>query len=140
MTPELLKSDNYSFKTWLGLSCGLFLFLILTYRFGKLVKTQRKNLIIQDKCVFIRDTVFNTEKVYNLYDIKGFSLTKYPTKIWTFKEIIIYMKNGDKIELPQFLYLNFKDFKDAFEICGLEYLGFEEYSWKFLDSRHYKYE
>jgi hypothetical protein len=140
LAPELLESEDYSFKTWSGLSCGIFLLNLLTFRFGKLLKTQRNNLIIKDKKIIIQDTIFKTEKVYELNEIKGFSLSKYPTKIWNFKEIIIYVKNGDKIEFPQFLYLNFKDFKTSFENYGLAFLGFEEYSWKFLDKRNYKYE
>lgn len=86
------------------------------------------------------DAVSKKQHVISKAAIKGFSLSKYPTRIWNFDEVIIYLSNGNKIELPQYLYWNFKEIKPAFESNGIPFLGFERFRWKFLDSRHYEFE
>lgn len=117
-----------------------FLLIFSCYRFLKLLRTQRNILIFEKNHLKIIDAVFKTERAIHTSEIKGFSLTTYPTKGWDFKEILIYLSNGEKIELPQFLYWNFKDIKPGLELNGLRFLGFEKFRWKFFDSRHYEFD
>ena len=117
-----------------------FLVIFLCYRFLKLLRTQRKILSFENNYLKVIDAIFKSERLIDKSEIKGFSLTTYPTKVWDFKEILIYLTTGEKIELPQFLYTNFKDIKSEFERKGLKFLGHERFRWKFLDSRYYQFD
>ena len=138
--PRMLQDKSFDFKTFIGLLAGLFLFLFLPYRFGKLLVTQRDVLSFENEEFQLIDAITGKKHSISVHELKGFSMTKYPTKVWDFKEIILYFNNGRKIELPQFLYLNFREIKPAFESNGLRFLGIEPFRWKFLDSRHYHFD
>lgn len=138
--PQISTGGNLNFKLFIGLLAGLFLAFFLAYRFGKLLLTQRIVIKLQNGKLIKSDALLKKEDMISVEDIKGFSLTTYPTKVWDFKEITIYLNNGDKIELPQFLYWNFKDIKKTLELNNIKFLGTEPFRWRFLDRRHYHFE
>lgn len=86
------------------------------------------------------DAITKKANTISKAEVKGFSLSKYPTKMWDFDEVILHLKNSDKIELPQFLYWNFKEIKPSLGANGVTFLGPEPFRWKFLDSRHYQFD
>jgi hypothetical protein len=90
--------------------------------------------------MLIKDALTGKQKQLKLSHIKGFSITKYPTRLRDFDEIILYLKNRKKIEMPQFLYWNFKDIQRGFQENGLRFLGHEPYTSNFFDSRHYHFD
>jgi hypothetical protein len=138
--PKFINERAFSFKLIVGMLAATFLVVFLCYRFLKLLVTQRKILVFEDEHLKIIDAIFRSERTIHKSEIKGFSLTSYPTKMWDFKEILIYLSNGEKIELPQFLYWNFKAIKSGLELNRLKFLGFEKFRWKFLDSRYYEFD
>jgi len=138
--PKFIDEREFSFKMIVGMVAATFLVMFLCYRFLKLLRTQRKVLVFENDHLKVTYAIFKTERIIHKSEIKGFSLTTYPTKVWNFKEILIYLTNGEKIELPQFLYWNFKDFKSGLESNELKFLGFERFRWKFLDSRYYQFD
>jgi len=140
VAPKTLQSNNLNFKIFIGLLAGLFLAAFFIYRFAKLLLTQRNILTFVDGQLKRSDAIIKKESIINVEDIKGFSLTRYPTRVWNFKEIIIYLNSGEKIELPQFLYWNFSDIKKKLESNGLVFLGGEPFRWRFPDRRYYKFE
>ena len=138
--PGLIESGNPS-KKFIAIPLGLLLVIYFIYRFGKLLSSQRSIASIDNKgTILLKDALTGKRNMLHASDIKGFSMSKYPTKFSDFKEIILYLKNGKKIEMPQFLYWNFKEIKPAFEENGLKFLGHEPYTWKFFDSRHYHFD
>jgi len=139
MTPELLEAEKYSFKSIFGMGAFLFGMGFLGYLFGKLVFIQRIILHIENHNLKIIYAITRTKKDLKAKDIKGFSVSVYPIKVWNFKSIILYFENGQKAELPQFLYFNFKKIPEALESLDIKNFGHEPFRWKGLDSRHYKY-
>lgn len=138
--PNLLQSDQPLYRKVIGIPLGALLLLFLIYRFVKILSTQRNVFHFEDGDLILTDAITKNRKAIRKSEIKGFSLSNYPTKAWNFKEIIIYCHSGTKIELPQFLYLNFKEIKPYFEDNNLTFLGFEPFQWKFLDSRYYQFD
>ena len=139
ITPKLFAT-SLDFKLVLGLFTGLFLFIFLPYRFGKLLVKERNNIFLLGGQLVLKDAMTLTEKFCDNDTIKGFSTTVYKTRIWNFKEIILYFKNGDKLHFPQFLYWNFKDIQPSLIDHRILYLGHEPYRWKWFDSRHYLFD
>ena len=138
--PNLFQSDQPLYRKIIGIPLGAFLLLFLIYRFVKILSTQRNVFHFEGTDLILTDAITKNRRVIPKSEIKGFSLTNYPTKAWNFKEILIYCHSGTKLELPQFLYLNFKEIKPYFEANNLTFLGFEPFRWKFLDSRHYQFD
>ena len=138
--PKLLQSEQPLYRKFIGIPLGTFLLLFLIYRFAKILSTQRNTFHFEGSDLILTDAITKRRKIIPKSQIKGFSLTNYPTKAWNFKEILIYFHSGTKIELPQFLYLNFKEMKQYFEDNDLTFLVFELLIWKFLDSRHYQFD
>lgn len=138
--PKIIRSDDFGIRLFIGLLAALFIAIFLPYRFGKLLLTQRNVLSFKNGDLILTDAILNKRIVISKKEIKGFSLSKYPTKVWDFHELIVYLANGNKIELPQFLYWNFKELRPAFEENGLSFLGYERFRWKFFDSRYYQFD
>ncbi|QHL86987.1 hypothetical protein GU926_05860 [Nibribacter ruber] len=89
-------------------------------------------------------TVYNyltfTEKTYYSRQVRGFSISHFPSGGWRFLVVILYLENGKKLELRQFNFLNFKKIAPALQAAGYHSFGFEPYRWKFLNSRHFLFE
>ena len=73
-------------------------------------------------------------------DIKGFSSSSIPYKLTPFKQVIIYLNDGTKLDLMQFNFFNFKRIKQALIDLQYTYLGYESYKWKWFDDRYYRFD
>jgi hypothetical protein len=104
---------------------------IWTERFG--LRIDGDTLTLTDNLLFKRLTLQHTA-------IKGFSLSEYPLRGLKVKSILLYLSSGQKIELPQFMFFNFKHLSPALEQAGIAFLGEEPFIWKWPDSRAYKYD
>ena len=60
---------------------------------------------------------------------------EYPMRGARAKSIILYISEEEKLEFPEFLFLNFKKLDKALEESGLQFFGVEsrEWRWKKLE-------
>jgi hypothetical protein len=127
-------------KQYLTIILGATIFGAIFQMFFKAFITTTKNYLITEQT--IEEFNLLTLKTKTIYkdDIKGFSTSLVPYRIWYFKQIIIYLKDGTKIDIMQFAYFNFKEIKPTLVDKKYNYLGHESYIWKWVNSRVYKYE
>ncbi len=104
-----------------------------------LLKTTKSYIITPDGIEVINLLTFQKTAI-SKKEILGFSTSEIPYKIGNFKEILIYLKNGDKIDLMQFAYFNFKKIEPALIDKRYDFLGYEPYIWKWVNSRVYKFD
>lgn len=138
--PSLTK--QHSLLKAIGLiSLGIILFAYLFFMLGMPLFTQRYNLIIQNGQVTLHDIFFGKHIKID-QSFKGFSLSNYSNRgLGSFvKTLIFYFHSGQKIEFPQFLYLNFKDIQPSLIDNSITYLGEEPFKWKNLLLRRYFFE
>ena len=103
--------------------------------------TSTKNYIIRDNAIEEYNFLTFSTRTIDKNEIKGFSTSIIPyNNIPNFKQIIIYLKDGSKIDLMQYAYFNFKKIKPALIDKKYIYLGHEPYVWKWVNSRVYKYD
>ncbi|MEG0848310.1 MAG: hypothetical protein RSD71_00940 [Flavobacterium sp.] len=136
---EKLKLQSYSNEV-LQLVLFNFILMYLTYHFVVIICKQSYNFEIEESNIFKISIFSDKKELLKTDQIKGFSTSIYPIKVWNFKSIILYLKNGKKLELPQFLYFNFNEIENKLIENSVIKLGHEKYKWKFFDSRHYQYE
>ncbi|MDF2189230.1 hypothetical protein [Paraflavitalea sp. CAU 1676] len=119
---------------------GLLLFSYLIFILGKSTLTQRYSLVITGKQPMLKDNILGRQIPLD-ENFKGFSLSSYGDRraIYDFKTLIFYFSDGRMIELPQFLYTNFKDIQPALASHAVKFLGEEPYRWKNLISRRYHF-
>ena len=115
--------------------CGSFFYIIL----HALIKST-KSYRIKESGLDVYNIITLTLTSLDKNDIKGFSTSVVPYRIWNFKQITIYIKDGRKFELMQFEFFNFKKISESLIERNYEFLGQEPYIWKWFDSRVYKYE
>lgn len=136
---EKLKLQGYSNEV-LPFVLFNFILLYLTYHFIVIIYKQSYNFEIEERKIFKIYIFSGKKELLKTDQIKGFSTSIYPVKVWNFKSIILYLKNGKKLEMPQFLYFNFNKIENKLIENSVTKLGHEKYKWKFFDSRHYEFE
>ena len=114
--------------------------IYLTYHFFIPIIKQSNNLIIEEGNIYKVSILCGKKELLKKNDIKGFSTSEYPLKIWTFKSIILYLQNGQKVEFPQFLYFNFNEIENILIENSIRNFGYEKHKWKSITSRHYEFE
>ena len=134
-----LQSNDYLAVIFFG-TLFTSIMVYLTYYFAKIIFNQSYNFKIEENNIFKISILSGKKELLKTNEIKGFSTSEYPLKIWTFKSIILYLENGKKIELPQFLYFNFGKIEDEFIKNSIRNLGHEKHKWKLWDSRYYEFE
>ncbi|GAB4056495.1 hypothetical protein GCM10028810_72800 [Spirosoma litoris] len=77
---------------------------------------------------------------------KGYSKGVIKTRLYDFKELILYSKNGDVYQISQYCFFNFSKFEEEFKKHkGLKFLGQERIKWTFeiamrdLINRQYRF-
>jgi hypothetical protein len=134
-------SEGHDLSGVIGLTITFTLLLLfVNVKFIRAVWTERFGLRIERDSLIITDHLRCKRQTLQRADIKGFSLSEYPLRGLSVKSILLYLSSGKKIELPQFLFFNFKQLPPALEQNGIKFLGKEPYSWKWIDSRTYKYD
>ena len=119
---------------------GATIFGIIFQVFFKAFITTTKNYLINERTIEEFNVLTFKTKIIDKEEIKGFSTSKVPYRIWDFNEIIIYLKDGTKIEIMQFAYFNFKKIKQTLVDKKYNYLGHESYIWKWVNSRVYQFD
>jgi hypothetical protein len=104
-----------------------------------LLRNSKIYAITRDKLI-VTDLIRLHKQTVDRHKVKGFSDSQIEYRIGTFKQIIIYLVDNEKFEIMQFEQFNFRKIKPTMIEFGYDYLGFEPYQWKFLDSRTYYYE
>lgn len=127
-------------KEYLAILLGAAFFGALFHMFFKSFITTTKNYLITDNFIQEFNLLTFKTKTIEKKDINGFSTSVIPYRIGNFKQIIIYMKDGSKIEMMQFAYVKYKKIKPTLDAKKYNYLGHEAYVWKWLNSRVYKYD
>ena len=134
-------SQKHDLSGVVGIIAGfVFVFSIITFKFWRAIWTERFGLIITSDGVIVKDHLLFRSAALRQEEIKGFSLSEYPVRLKGVHSILFYLVNGQKIEFPQFLFLNFKKLTTALEESGITFLGEEPYIWKWVDSRIYKFD
>ena len=128
------------FKEYLMIFLGIVFFGAVAEMFITPFLTATKNYAIDDRVIKEFNFLTFEAKVIPKEMVKGFSTSKIQYRIWNFKQIIIYLKDGSKIDLMQFAYFNFKEIKPLLIEKGYPYLGHEPYVWKWPNSRRYQYD
>ncbi len=138
--PSLVKQHS-GIKALGLISCGFLLFGYLIVILGKSVLTQRYNIVIGNGQTILYDNFLGRNFLLN-ENFKGFSFSSYGDgrSGYAFKVLIFYFSNGRKIEMPQFLYTNFKDIMPSLIAASVTYLGEEPFLWKNLFSRKYHFD
>jgi|SRR5690606_23581421 len=127
-------------KEYITIILGVTIFGAIFQMFFKALVTTSKNYLITDQTIEEFNVLTLKTKTIHKEDIKGFSTSKVPYRIWDFKQVIIYLKDGTKIDIMQFAYFNFKKIKSTLVDKRYNYLGHESYIWKWVNSRVYKYD
>lgn len=127
-------------RQWFTIIIGTTFFGAIFLMFFKAFITTTKNYLIQDNCIEEFNVLTLRTNRIKKHDIKGFSSSTVPYRIWNFHQIIIYLNDGSKINIMQFAYFNFKDIKPTLVGKNYNYLGHEPYIWKWPDSRVYAFD
>jgi hypothetical protein len=117
---ETLVNGKLPFTDIIGCLMGFILFITLPFIIIQNFIKHRYTILMSDTSIIIKDVILRREQTYLKKEIKGFELSKYPTKLWTYKMIVLHFKDENKIELPQFLYLNFSSIHNALDTFGLK--------------------
>lgn len=132
--------ETNGLEKYVGFLIGLPLFLAVSYLFFGEFINKTKNYLITDNYIVAFNLLTRRKKVINKDDIMGFSTSKVPYRMYDFKQIIVYLKDGTKIDIMQFAYFNFKKIQPVLIEKGYPYLGHEKYRWKWINSRIYLYD
>lgn len=127
-------------KEWFALLFGVIFFGAIFFMFFQALITTTKNYIIQDDTIKEFNALTFKTKIIDKIDVKGFSTSIVPYRIWNFQQIIIYLKDGSKIDIMQFAYFNFKYIKPTLIGKSYNYLGHEPYIWKWPNTRVYAFD
>jgi hypothetical protein len=118
------ESQKHDLSGVIGIMAAfLFVFGLFTFKFWRAIWTERFGMIITRDEVIIKDHLCFKTSILRPDEIKGFRLSQYPIRIKGVKSIFLCLKDGRKIEFPQFLFLNFKKMAAALEECGIAFLG-----------------
>ena len=132
--------ETNGLKEYVRVGFGLLLFLTVFYMFFVEFINKTKNYLITDNYIEEFNLLTRRKKIINKDDIKGFSTSKVPYRMHDFKQIIVYLNDGTKIDMMQFAYFNFKKIQPVLIEKGYKYLGHESYRWKWINSRVYLYD
>jgi hypothetical protein len=134
-------SANHDLSGVVGMTVAFAVLLFfVNAKFIRPIWTERFGIRIEPDSLIITDHLLFKRRVLRGNDIKGFSLSEYPLRGMKVKSILLYLSNGEKIELPQFLFFNFKNLAPSLQENGITFLGEEPYIWKWVDSRVYKFD
>lgn len=137
--PIIIESHKTNIAMYISLFLGLLTFLIVIFRFVKVLVTQRFDLTVTSSFIDTRDIFLSKNTRISKEQIKGFSQTIYSSKYNT-PSILLYLNDGTKMEFPQFLYKNFNQLKDELQKHNYNYFGTEPLRWKSFYSRQYTFD
>jgi hypothetical protein len=107
---------------------------------GHMTMLLRYGLVISDNRIFLHDKLlFRKNDITPI--VKGYSRTQFGNFQNIFSNtLIIYLTDRRKINIPKFLYLNFRDIESALIESKVQLLGDEPFKWKNAIQREYHYD
>ena len=138
--PSFFK--QHSIIKSIGLSTlGFFLFSYMMIMSFLSLKLERYSIVITNEKAYLKDNVFG-KKIFLNENFYGYSFSNYSSRHSgiDFRTLIFYFQDGKKIEMPQFLHLNFKEIHPALKGNKIHFLGNEPFKWKNLFRRQYFFE
>lgn len=136
----LFENKTHEVEKYIGFLLLALFFLLLIQIYLKEFITKTKSYIITGQLIKEYNFLTKKTKIIKKEDIKGFSRSKIPYQIWNFKQIIIYLKDGSKIDLMQFAYFNFEQIEPFLIENKYRFFGYEPYNWKWFNSRVYTFD
>lgn len=131
LVSQRIKRDaDQSFGVYITIIVGLALIPWTFWRYLIALRDQRHILSIGLLDISEKSIGRSNRRLLTSSDIAGYKMSDYPMRFWNFKCLVIYLKTGERWELPQFLYWNFRDIGPALEEIGVEFLGTEKYRFK----------
>jgi len=98
----------------------------------------RYSLTINDRQTYLIDNLLlKKENISNTS--KGYSKSQFGKLQTNYNTIIIYLLDGRKVNLPKFMYINFKEIEKQLDTAGISFLGNEQFQWKNIIQRKYQY-
>jgi len=123
-----------------------FLLGLVVYRLVRSIVQQRFNFEIIESGVEVIDLVGIRSKFIPYQSLKGYSKGVTKTRLYDFKELILYSKNGDVYQISQYCFFNFSKLEEEFKKHKeLNFLGQERIKWTFeiamrdLINRQYRF-
>ncbi|WP_348082397.1 hypothetical protein [Mucilaginibacter sp.] len=114
------------------------MFGYFTAQFNQIVVTLRFGIVITEKEIILKDYLIWRETNITT-QIKGYSSSYYGYKN-DIKCLIIYLKDNRHINMPRYMYFNYKDIEPAFQQLKLPFLGNELFVGKYIISRAYRFD
>jgi len=114
----------------------MILIFYVAFRLGQAAWHQRFTIRLVGDQIIVKDMILFKRRTLRSNDIKGFSLMEYTMggirlMGWVKgKSIMLYLEDGDKIEFPEFLFMNFTKMDRALEESGLQFFGIESIEWR----------
>ena len=124
------QSQRNPLKLYAGGIVVLGYFAVL---FAQLGKVLRFGFLIDNQAILLKDYLFNSQADIS-NDVKGYSKTNLLKQT-----IILYLKDGRKINLSRWMISNFNEVEEIFLCCNIPYLGSEVFAWKDIFKRKYKF-
>ena len=134
------SKKNHSLEDHFKIVFGVLFFGVIVWMFGKqLIRTTKTYTFANDYIKEFNFLTFSSRTIPKDH-IKGFSTSIIPYRIMNFKQVIIYLKDGTKIDLMQFNFFNFRSIQHALNELNYAFLGSETYKWKWFDDRYYRFD
>ena len=103
--------------------------IMAAFTYGSLhpLLLRSKNYTIGDDDIKVKNILTRQRTAIPKSELKGFSTSKKSYRLFSFNLVLLYLRDGKKIELMQFSYWNFKHIQEAFSDRGYLYLRDEPY-------------
>ena len=135
-----LINKGLDFKTIISILIIELIVFMFGFSFIKGFLTQTRNFVFSNRGIEQINFLNFSKQHIQKSDILGYSTSDVRYRIKTFKQIIIYLRNGKKIEIIQFCYKNFRFIEVSLIHNEYHYFGYEPHKWKWFDSRYYQFE
>lgn len=134
------KTSEFDFFHVMGLTIYLLFVCLVIFHLTYFFSFYLKLLIIKDEDL----SVFELNKVkvtrLKMNDIKGYSKSEvyFGKYLWKSKSIIVYFKNGKKVEFVNAFVMKLNGLEEELKTNRIKYFGFESYQTG-LFYREYKF-
>jgi hypothetical protein len=125
---------------------SFFLFVLVVYRLVRSIVQQRFNFDIIENGIEVIDLLGIKSQFIPYQSFKGYSKGVTKTRLYDFKELILYNENDDVYQISQYSFFNFSKFEEEFKKHKeLKFLGQERIKWTFeiamrdLINRQYRF-
>ena len=138
---ELYFSKKFhSVEDHFKLIFGFLFFGMISWIFARQLLRTTKTYLFTNNGIQEYNYLTFSSRYIQRNDIKGFRSSSISYKLMPFKQVIIYLNDGTKLDLMQFNFFNFKCIKQALIDLQYTYLGYESYKWKWFDDRYYRFD